>query len=202
MTETPNRPRIWLRNTMRNSSSGRALLLGMILAAGLSPLLANGQEGPLPPGHHPSVGMVMHMDSVRSELKLSRQQIEAIDQLPPPPPPGHGGPANDPLAKILDPGQLHRFHQLVLQFDAPMDFDAPEVAKTLDLSVEQIHAVGDIVKEYMPAPGQGHHDWDDMQQRKAAALVEALKVLSSQQQQAWSQMTGKVFTNWQEPKHR
>ena len=108
---------------------------------------------------------------------------------------------DNPLAKILNQNQLDRLKQLGLQFEAPMSFLQPDVAQALDLGDDQRQQIDSIVRNHMAPPQQGQRmDWKTMMANKAAAFKEAYATLSESSKQAWSKLTGKSFTAWEEPK--
>lgn len=128
-----------------------------------------------------------------------------------PPPQGQGrgpgdrgahGPDGGPLAKILSAEQMARLKQLGLQFEAPMSFLQPDVAKQLGLDEDQRQQIDAIIREHMRPPQQGGQrpDWKTMMANKASAFKEAFAKLNDNAQQAWTRLTGKPFSNWEEPK--
>lgn len=203
------------------------LVVFTALGAALMAQPGGGQgRGPGRPHHPPTPAVLLHMNSVRVELKITEAQQKALDALfakagPPKGDDGggrrggpgggreggggeRGGPGFDlkgELEKILNQDQGQRLMQLVLQFDSPFSLVHPRTGEALKLTREQGEAIHEIIRSTLPRPERGQRpDWNEMMKNKALATQKALRVLNQAQLVQWNKMTGKAFTNWEEPK--
>lgn len=183
-----------------------------------------GPGGPGMRGQRPGMGMgnpqvVIRMKSVQRHLRLTADQVAAVDALRPPRGPGMGGPGGpgmggpgmggpggpgmggpgmggpgmpDPLAEILTPEQNTRLRQLSLQFDAPMSMRRPDVVERLVLSDDQLGAIEEIIQRLMPRPQPGERP--DPSTRPDWATMQANKARA--QQQAFALLTANQKRTW------
>lgn len=195
-----------------------------------------GQRGPGGRGGMQSGPMfVIRMNTVQQELRLSAQQIEQINNMRPGGPggpggrgqggPGQGGPGQgqggqgqggqggpggpppNPLADILNEGQMNRLNQIALQWDAPMAWLDPRHSERLQISENQRQAITEIIRANgLPMGGPGGPggpgapmDWNEMLGKRRAAQQQALQILNQQQRALWGEMTGQAFNKWVQP---
>jgi hypothetical protein len=130
--------------------------------------------------------MSMMQPDINKQLELSNEQREKINDIirnmMPPPPQGQGGPGGGPGFGGPPQGGQGGFGGGQGQGGPPQGgpgFGGPG--------------------------GQGGPQgqppkFSEMQAKKAAALKEVMKVLTSDQKETWSKITGKEFTKWEEPK--
>src|SRR5262249_55320373 len=96
------------------------------------------------------------------------------------------------VARLLSPDQHRRFKQIALQFLGPLAFSDPDVARALQLTVEQKKQFR-ALREQACLPmfgGPGHHGspTDDAQKSSQEAI---LNLLTDDQKQQWAELTGK-----------
>lgn len=95
---------------------------------------------------------------------------------------------------------MRRLKQLVLQYDAPMSMSKPDVAEQLNLTDSQLEQIADIIQTAMPRPTEGQRpEWAAVQRAKATALTQVKQLLTTEQKQTWTTLTGAAFTNWVAP---
>lgn len=146
---------------------------------------------------------VIRMSTVQQHLRLTAQQIQAINALRPPlggPGGPGGGDEGGPLGDILNQAQIARLKQLALQFDAPMTMLDRRQGRVLNLTEQQRQAIDQAIRDNMPRPQQGQEppSFAAMQQAKDNARAAAWAVLSDAQKAAWNNLVGVAFNNWVE----
>lgn len=97
---------------------------------------------------------------------------------------------------------MNRLKQLMTQFDAPMTIVDPRNGERLQLTEDQLDQIHQIIQSQLPRPERGSEQpaWAEQMRKKASATRAALAVLTAEQKQIWSQMTGVAFTAWEEPR--
>jgi eukaryotic-like serine/threonine-protein kinase len=102
------------------------------------------------------------------------------------------------IAEILEPAQLRRFQQIVVQCKGPMAFREPEIASTLKLTAEQknqiraIDANLDFERHGGPPGSSSRQAQED---KRKSAMKQILKVLTPEQEKQWRELTGEPFTS-------
>jgi hypothetical protein len=103
------------------------------------------------------------------------------------------------IADILEPAQLRRFQQIIVQCKGPMAFREPEIASTLKLTTEQrkqiraIDANVDFERHGGPSGPQSRQAQED--NKRKSAMKQILKVLTAEQEKQWRELTGEAFTS-------
>jgi serine/threonine protein kinase len=103
------------------------------------------------------------------------------------------------IADILEPAQLRRFQQIIVQCKGPMAFREPEIASTLKLTTEQrkqiraIDANVDFERHGGPSGPQSRQAQED--NKRKSAMKQILKVLTAEQEKQWRELTGEPFTS-------
>ena len=102
------------------------------------------------------------------------------------------------IAEILEPAQLRRFQQIVVQCKGPMAFREPEIASTLKLTAEQkkqIRAIDANVDFERSGHPPGPSSRQALEERRKSAMKQILKVLTTEQEKQWRELTGEPFTS-------
>jgi hypothetical protein len=105
------------------------------------------------------------------------------------------------IARILEPAQIRRLRQILLQSKGPAAFRDSEVAIALKLTPEQRDRIRAI--DWSPPPGRsdgfrfgppgGRPSREMQEQARKAALEQMLAQLTEEQTKQWKEMTGKPF---------
>jgi serine/threonine protein kinase len=147
---------------------------------------------------------------VRTELKLTPEQVQRTDLAFTPPPskgPTSKGPLRpfDPtpevriaLIKMLTAQQRQRLHQISIQIRAPMVFTEPEVLEPLNLYPKRQQIRQILLEEFAgfgpPKPGSPKPPPGPDRDAKARALERILELLTPEQRESWRALIGKPYT--------
>jgi hypothetical protein len=102
------------------------------------------------------------------------------------------------IAEILEPAQLRRFQQIVVQCKGPMVFREPEIASTLKLTAEQkkqIRSIDANVDFERSGHPPGPLSRQAQEEKRKSAMKQILKVLTAEQEKQWRELTGEPFTS-------
>src|SRR5260370_10943108 len=99
------------------------------------------------------------------------------------------------IAEILEPAQLRRFQQIIVQCKGPMAFREPEIASTLKLTTEQKKQIRAIDANVDFERHGGPPSRQAQEEKRKSAMKQILKVLTPEQEKQWRELAGEPFTS-------
>jgi Spy/CpxP family protein refolding chaperone len=194
------------------------VLAAAVVALVASPAMAQRQRQPRGGGGFGPAAL-LSQESVQKELKLSDDQVKKVKDLGEKSREAFSKlrdldreertkkmqeinkETTKALSSILTKDQSKRLREINLQVQGTRAFNNPEVAKELNITDEQKKQLQDLnagAREEITKIFQGEGSREEKAKKMAefnkAQQAKALKVLTSEQQKKWKEMTGKAFT--------
>jgi hypothetical protein len=181
-----------------------------------------GGSGPVGPPYRdenltagPEPLMVVRHPAVRKELKLTEAQAKQIDSVIEKQSAGRGGPDRDAatktrmarmgrkhqeayLSRVLQPKQMTRLKQIILQQQGGMALNNSQTAEALGLSEKQRKKADAILDKLTERMSQlrntrGREAFQQMQEARETAGKQLLALLTDEQESRWKDLLGEPF---------